>query len=75
MGRESNRRLIAASDYTLFRIEIDQDQGPIGERRNARYGGRLRFSTTGRARTLFSIKFSKLIPDLSGNASHRRGYF
>jgi hypothetical protein len=35
----------------------------------------LRFSTTGRARTLFSIKFSKLIPDLSGNASHRRGYF
>jgi hypothetical protein len=27
----------SASDYTLFRIEIDQDQGPIVERRNARY--------------------------------------
>jgi hypothetical protein len=36
--RSADVRLeIAASDYALFCIEIDQDQGPIGEGRNARY--------------------------------------
>jgi hypothetical protein len=36
--RSADVRLeIAVSDYALFRIEIDQDQGPIGACRNARY--------------------------------------
>jgi hypothetical protein len=36
--RSADVRLeIAASDYALFCTEIDQNQGPLGELRNARY--------------------------------------
>ena len=30
---------VAASYHPLFRIKIDQDQRPVGERRNSRYDG------------------------------------
>src|SRR6516165_9288385 len=32
---------VAASDDALFGMEIDQDQGPLGERGDARYDGSL----------------------------------
>ena len=35
------RLQVAASYHALFCMEIDQDQRPLGERRNARYDGTL----------------------------------